>query len=251
MAASTKSLNLSRASGQYVKIADGSQTQLEPATNWTFETWLKPVSVPANNGDTFFIYGKDNGTQRQFFFQYEKAAGAFLFSLAVWQSATAGDRDQFHWDYTMTANKWYHIAYNFNVANATATEAELFIGTESILPTSQGNGTIDVNTNISVIYNSTADVSLGAYGNDSSHFDGRFYETRVWNDVNRTQAELRANYKKSLVGNEANLRALWKWQDNLEDTTASNNDLTGDGTPTYSTDVPRWFDNAGVLLNFM
>ena len=69
-------------------------------------------------------------------------------------------------------------------------------------------------------------------------YDGLSDDDRLWNDV-RTASELVTYSGQVLVGTEANLIYYGEFEDDLTDSqTSGNNDLTGSGSPTYSTDVP-------------
>ena len=67
-------------------------------------------------------------------------------------------------------------------------------------------------------------------------------EVRIWDDI-RTDSEISDNRLKCLVGNEANLQAYWRFDNNPNDETSNGNDLTENNSPTYQTgNLP--FDDA-------
>jgi hypothetical protein len=60
---------------------------------------------------------------------------------------------------------------------------------------------------------------------------------RVWSDI-RSEAEIQTNYQRELAGNEDNLVAYWKLNNNYLDETTNDNDLTASGSPVFSDNVP-------------
>jgi hypothetical protein len=69
---------------------------------------------------------------------------------------------------------------------------------------------------------------IGCNPENKGCFNGWFDEFRIWN-VARTDAEIKDNYTKPLVGNEPGLVGYWKFDDPVGATTAADS-ITG-GTP--------------------
>ena len=102
-------------------------------------------------------------------------------------------------------------------------------------------------TSATTIKNSTANFFIGCNQDTNvatNFFDGLIDEVRVWSDI-RTVPEILNNYKRELVGNEANLVGYWRLNNDYLDQTSNNNDLTASGSPVFSTSVP--FTEAGFL----
>ena len=80
---------------------------------------------------------------------------------------------------------------------------------------------ITVNTTATVTALNTAQSTLyiGCNPTNSNCFNGEFAEFRVWN-VARSAADIQANYKKPLVGDEAGLVGYWKFDDAATATSA-------------------------------
>ena len=81
---------------------------------------------------------------------------------------------------------------------------------------------ITVNTTATVTALNTAQSTLyiGCNPTNSNCFNGEFAEFRVWN-VARSAADIQANYKKPLVGDEAGLVGYWKFADAATATSAA------------------------------
>ena len=76
-------------------------------------------------------------------------------------------------------------------------------------------------------------------------FHGFLDEGRVWDDV-RTQAEIEANAFCQLTGSEANLKAYWKLNNDYEDSTSGNYDLTAVNSPTFSSTNTPFANNCSA-----
>jgi hypothetical protein len=75
-----------------------------------------------------------------------------------------------------------------------------------------------LNTAQSILY-------IGCNPTNKNCFNGEFAEFRVWN-VARSAAEILANYKKPMVGNETGLVGYWKFDDAANATTAADSVTT-------------------------
>lgn len=220
--AQTHSLDLERSSSQYASIADGSQTGLDITGDMTIEAWIKKESNNAREA----IVSKfvDTGTQRSYMFSYLDTGGG---SLELGVSSSGAALTQVTATFAFATGTWYHVAVTYNAAAGTC----IFyvngrnVGTGSSLPTS--------------IKNDAAPFVIGAYDTTATpagFFDGLIKDVRVFNDI-RTQAEVVADAHTEAVS-DANLAAEWNFNNNYTDNTANNNDLSGSGTPTFSTDRP-------------
>jgi len=228
--ANTHSLDLESSSSQYAYITDANQTGLGITGDFTFEAWIKLESL---SYDAYIISKNDSAlNKRQYTFQV-KSAGQIVITSSDNGGEAAGHAVSFNSaNGVISTGSWYHIAATFDISE----EIAVFYV----------NGEVVENTKVgsigNTIYNSDTPFQIGANRSNNSpvfYYDGLLDDVRVWNDV-RTPTEIADNYQKELVGNEAGLVGYWKFNNNAEDTTANNNDLTLSGSPSYSTDVPTW-----------
>lgn len=220
----THSLGLVYASSQFASIADASQTGLALIDDFTFEAWVK--IDPTNQG---YILGKyDTNAQRSYALQAISDGSVLLVV-----SDDGGNADTHLVGYrcpagSIISGKWIHIAVSFDISS----EQCLWYINGKLVTTTQTNGS----TIGATIFDSTTPFAIGARyasGSPSSYLDGKIDDVRVWNDV-RSAAEIFANYRIELVGNESNLVGYWKLNDNYLDQTSNNNDLTATNTPLFT-----------------
>lgn len=74
-------------------------------------------------------------------------------------------------------------------------------------------------------------------GNPDNYFTGLIDELRLWN-IARTITELTNNANCSLNGDESGLLGYWQFENDHNDTTANNYDLTAFNSPNFSSTVP-------------
>lgn len=202
----------------YVSINDTTQSGLDITGDMTIELWTKLDSV---SGTSAFLSKWDStGNNLSYGFRYLGATNKLSFhtssngSTAQW----SGEVSQ-----TLTAGIWYHVAA---VYDASAGSVEFFVNGSSI-GSASGLATS--------LYNGDATVKIGSTQGGSEWLDGHVDELRVWSDK-RTSTEISQNYQVELTGNEANLVAYWRFDDNLQDETSNDNDLTNNGA-LFSTDT--------------
>jgi hypothetical protein len=80
--------------------------------------------------------------------------------------------------------------------------------------------TINATTAIPALKTAQSTLYIGCNPTNSNCFNGEFAEFRVWN-VARSAADILANYKKPLVGNETGLVGYWKFDDAATATSAA------------------------------
>ena len=221
--ADTHSLNLVAASSQYAAANDSAS--LDITGNMTIEAWVKFESFSSN---TMTIVGKyHTGTSQQsYLFYYDGTSNQLILGI----SSTGGNVNFGIVSWTPTLGQWYHVA----VVYTTGGPADFYVDTVQ-----QGSQQTGLNTSI---FNSTEKVGIGALGINGGvggYFDGKIDDVRIWS-TNRSQAQIAANWKQELVGNETNLNAYWTLNNVYTDATANANTLTPANSPTFSTDVPVW-----------
>jgi hypothetical protein len=101
---------------------------------------------------------------------------------------------------TSAMDQWVHIAMTWDGTTMTT----YVNGTARI--TSMGSSTIKM------LATASSPVTIGCNPPIFNCFNGYFDEFRIWK-VARTPAEIMANYRKALAGDEADLVAYWKFDD--------------------------------------
>ena len=227
--ANTHSIDLELSSSQYLSIADGSQTGLDITGDISFEAWVKVEQLPSTAGSAFNLIAKDDVSSSRayslfidsddklkvYYFQNNSTFTSIFSDAAIVVSGDVGS--------------WVHIATTVDVSAQTAV---MYKNSSSVGSTPQ-------TTNATSIQNSTAVFTIGANGSPSNYFDGLIDEVRVWDDI-RTSQEISDNYKQEISGGSANLQGYWQFNNDLLDQTTNNNDLTNNGSATFSTDIPTW-----------
>lgn len=223
----THSIDFESSSSQYAFITDANQTGLDLSATYTFEAWVKPESLSGSH----YIINK---------WKTESKAYAFLLrsdgKVSIDNSDDGTSNAGHYVGYTtdeaqISTGVWTHIAASFDVASEVGI---IYINGESVAATK--NGSMG-----STLVNGSANFQIGSYEPPLNFFDGLIDEVRVWNDI-RTEQEILDNMNKELVGNEAGLVGYWKFNNNAEDTTANNNDLTIANSPSYSSDYAFEYD---------
>lgn len=219
----THSLDLESGSSQYAAANDSAS--LDIVGNLTIEAWLKFESFSSN---TMTIVGKyhTGSAQQSYLFFYDGVGNTLNLGI----SSTGSNVNFGTVSWTPTLATWYHVA----VVYTTGGTADFYVNSVQ-----QGAQQTGINTSI---FNGSEKVGVGALGINggaSGFFDGLVDEVRVW-ATNRSQAQIAANYRTELVGNETNLNAYWTLNNVYTDSTANANTLTSSGSPAFSTDIPDW-----------
>ncbi len=121
---------------------------------------------------------------------------------------------------TISVGKWYHVAGTYDGATM-----KVYI-----------NGVLEASNTISSgnIHNNVYVKKIGTRATNGQYFNGKIDEFRIWDDA-RTEAEIRSNMYKELVGNESNLLVYYKMNETsgptVEDSQSSeSNDGTWNGS---------------------
>ncbi|RMG56821.1 MAG: hypothetical protein D6717_05870, partial [Gammaproteobacteria bacterium] len=129
---------------------------------------------------------------------------------------------------------WHHIAGVY-----TGTQAHIYI--DGVL---EGSGAVPV----PVVHN-TRGLNIGQWWQGGRSFNGEIDEVRIWN-VARTQAQIRADMNRRLLGNEPGLVGYWNFDEGsgtvVKDLTANaNNGTLGGGNPAQ---MPVWTANTPPVM---
>lgn len=103
----------------------------------------------------------------------------------------------------LSINAWTHVALTMSLSSV---QGNLYVNGEATSCTQVNVGTIPV-----VFSDSNTPVEIGSIIGASGRTDywsGKIDEVRIWNTV-RTNAEIKDNMTKKLVGNEPGLKAYW------------------------------------------
>ncbi len=132
--------------------------------------------------------------------------------------------------YSFSANTWYFVAIVWDENNDSLF---LYVGDENNAPIQDSNslnGTW-INTTPSPIENRFMN-GLGGYQPVDGHGD----DLRYWNTA-RSLTEIQSDYNIELAGSEPNLRSYFKLNNNFKDIGPDNNDGSGSGSYSFSSDV--------------
>ena len=222
--ANTHSLDLESGSSQFVDRAD--TASLSITSDITIEFWAKFETLPTSGNIFGLCYKADSTIGNSWRSFLINTAGTYSIQLSPDDGATSENLSVNIT--TPSTGVWYHFAL---VWDASASELEVFQDTVS-----KGTDT----GSITAIVDRANRFGFGQNrtGSNVQFFDGLVDELRVWNDK-RTGAEISTNYLLELAGNEAGLVGYWKFNNDYTDSqTAGNNDLTANGGPVFSTDIP-------------
>lgn len=225
---------LVRASSQCFTAADSSSLSI--TGDISIQIWIKLTNLPSAAGGLFSLVAKQNAGQYSWRFFISNSDDKIYFQ---WYNNGGGSANgsSFKTTNALTSGDtgvWMHWTVAVNVDGV---DAIFYRDGASVSTTS-------VATAASAIYDGTALVSLGAEDNGTTgFFNGKIDDVRVW-DKTLTSGEISANYNLEIPGSTANLKAYWKLNNRLEDSTSNGNTLTNVGTATFSnTDVPFTFYN--------
>lgn len=137
-------------------------------------------------------------------------------------------------------DRWVHIACAYDIAAGTCS---IYINGNLVPQSVVSAGTV------AALVQPSTPMGIGSRFTNTpvAFFDGEVSDVRVWSTV-RSQAQIRDNADKQLVGNEAGLVAYYKLDGNFNDSTANNNHLTGFGGAVATTvDSPINATEYGVI----
>ncbi len=170
-------------------------------TSMTVECWFKTTDTNSQKGSSTLV-GRYNGSGDHQFLLSMGSAGGVAFAT----SNTSGTWLQTYSLVPYNDMLWHHAAATYN--SATGTSSLYIDGSLVHTLTNASYGLLSNNTTVRLIV-----------GNDHSgtspntltdrQFRGLISDVRVWNVV-RSAAEISANYRYRLIGNETGLMGYWK-----------------------------------------
>ena len=226
-ACNTKSISLN-GSSQYLTAADNAS--LSFTGDHTFEVWIK-LNTTNFPDQHVGILGKSiigsTSDYRLYIYNYGGLKRVYCF---YWDDSNDLTDGYIEMPVSFSTTNWMHIAVAVDVSASTM---DFYIDDTKV------TGTMFI-SNAKSVRNSNGLLSIGLsklFTTNAAYFPGLIDEVRIWNCI-RTEAEISANYKKELVGNEAGLVGYWKFNDNFNDSSPNGNTLTSGGAATLSTNVP-------------
>ena len=226
--ANTHSISLTKASSQYLSVAD--TAPLSITGDLTIECWVKLSSAPSS-GQEYAIIGKSTtaGNQVSYYFYYVNNGGTPAIEILVDSAGTLVTFDRLTVNYTLSTGVWYHVAVTWDTNGSSSSTATFYVNGSSI-----GTDT----SSIFAIFNSTSPFAIGALGSSTNHWDGKIDDVRVWDTI-RSGAQISANYQTE-IDSASNLQGSWHLNNVLTDSSGNAATLTNNNSATFSTDIPVW-----------
>lgn len=228
----THSLDLESGSSQYASIVN-TNSLLNPTGNFTVECWFKPESLASTGfvvsnvvtdantyGAIYQIIVNTNGSVAA---QTWASSGSFL-------SITSSTG-------LVTAGTWYHVAF----VKGSASDWKLYLGDQSNddaeVASSTSSRTISATGKTGIRIGANEGSASSSNPSAGTYFDGLVDEVCLWG-TNLSLATINSQKEVERVGNEANLNAYYRLNNDYTDETANAFDLTATNSPTFSTTVP-------------
>ncbi len=218
-ATNTHSLDLERGSSQYTSISSDLGIT---GGNISYEFWVNLESSPAGIGNMGLFHQEDAGTKVAYNVYLDDLTTEYR--LTWGRSRNGLGSDTIMYTVNMGTGSWHHIAYTYDGTNQRA-----FVDGALVAGPSAASGDGSAASTDQVI------IGSGAGG----YFDGKIDDVRVWNiALDSSTVADHYNSATELTGSESGLVANYKFNENYEDTTTNNYDLTAYGSPVFSTDIP-------------
>ena len=174
----------------YVRILDS--TSLDLSKGMTVEAWIKPRSADGGR----FIVSKWNDFTGQWSFGFKNANHTDKLQVHLSQGGYT-DLADLKSKTSITTESWLHVAATYDLSTVTL----YFNGIkDSSIPAS------------GEIYDSAADLLIGAVNGGLENFNGLIDEVRLWNYA-RSPIELQKQLHIELSGNEQGLLGYWKFNE--------------------------------------
>ncbi len=177
----------------YVDCGNGAEVQFNGSQNFTVEAWVKPAAGIWGSVVSKFQHESTHEGYSLEMYSDRRVALLFGNNWSDWTVTTSTNQ--------LTLNTWHHIAATYD-----GSTVKIYIDGHLEASAAWTNGITDSGTPL-VIGARMGTTVLGTF------FAGSIDEVRVWNSV-RTEAQLRENMCKTLVGNEANLKAYYRLDEN-------------------------------------
>jgi len=208
-------------SDSYVHCGNGAQVQFNGAQNFSLEAWVYPTV--AVWGSIISKFQHDAAHEGYSLEMFSDRRIAFLFgnNWSDWNLGGATSTD------ALTLNTWNHVAATYD-----GTTIKIYINGRLDCSQAYNHGCTDSGTPLLI------GARMGTLS-VSTFFDGYIDEARVWNTA-RTEAQLRENMCKTLVGNEAGLRAYYRLDETAGSTAYDYTSYAANGTLTNMNTATDW-----------
>lgn len=235
--ANTHAVVLASASSQYLSITDASQTGLDLTGNFTIEFWVKMTSQPSSGAGYAMVSKWESvAGKRSYVIEYFNDSGTLKIRSAISTDGSDANAHVGATDYTLTNGTWFHIAVTYDT---TSEDMKLYV-----------NGALQDTyaTGLTSVFNSGSPFFIGATGDGTpaNYADAQFDDVRVWSSE-RTADEIEDFYDKQILV-QSGLEGYWRLNNDSTDETSNSNDLTQNGSPTFTTSgiqtLPTAFDIA-------
>lgn len=223
--ANTHSVDLD-GSTDYFTITDAAQTGLDLSGDFTFMCYVN-LDVISSVVNSNFIHKRTAGQLSYEWWCFDDGGGNTIMKVGIYDGSTDKSVQA---TVSLTTSTTTHIA----VTRSGSTVKFVIDGTQE-----GGDQTMS-----GTINNGTATIGVGATNTGTSLVNGRVDDFRVYSAA-MTPAEIAAEMGTEATGSETNLEAYWKFNNDATDSTSNGNDLTANGTPSYTT--PLFVD--GIEVN--
>ena len=226
LGANTYSADFEANSSQY--FSDGA-TFGSDYTAITVQAWVKLESLPSSGNymkivneysadGKYLLTVRNNGGTPQWCFYFEPVTTGHTFVCE---------------NVTLVIGQWYHLQVSWLGDGSTVKIwRDCDLKTTSAVLT---GAMVDGSTLF--VVGRTADTS-------DSYFDGLVDDVRIWS-VSKDTTACTDTWKTELVGNEANLTAYYKLNNDAVDSTGGTT-LTNNNSVLYTTDIPDWGSSGGL-----
>ena len=205
--------------------------------DFVVSVWVRLTSYPAA-GNEAGIVSRFNGTNG-----WDLKVSATGQVRLVGHNGALGNYSEVVSYQSLPLNKWVHVAAQLDMSTFTATTTTSYIMFDGLdVPASVSRG----GTNPTALVQA-GNLEIGTL-NAGSFFTGQIAQVAIYN-AKVTQSAIRATMSQTLTGSETSLISAYKLDQasGLTDLNTGNaNNLTAQGSPTYSTDSPFTIDANGT-----
>ena len=185
-------LNLS--GSQFLSASNESAFDLETATAFTLEAWVKPSVVNSSQ----ILIGKDN---QYSLYIFSNGSFGMNFYTTNTPSGSGGDTSIFRAN-SVRQNEWQHVAVVRNGTTVTG-----FVDGQQL-------GTLTNNSATDSIKSGDSPFVIGGYSTSNQPFTGQIDQVRVWSSA-RTAAEIQTGMSSFLPTSQTNLIASYGFNESV------------------------------------
>jgi len=187
--------------GDFISIGDAAALDFERTDAFSIEAW---VNIPTPGADSTFVGKVDTSTTLR---GYSFAIGSDMkTNIELYNDNGATNKLRRISTQTVVANTWTHVAFTYS-GSSTAAGIKIYInGVESTYESETDSLSATILNNINL------EIGRSGSGLAARILTGTMDEVRIWSDV-RTIDEIKANMFRRIAGNEANLVAYWRLDD--------------------------------------